>query len=183
MIKTLVQTAKQIDPAVVVAASFGDLNPLVTQIVELVKGVDTSVEATSDASESDQRDKNLVSLAQHLQLKEQEARILQEAAIAYRIATSAVVEINESYEAGGEGSLGVKSGAEGLAVGLAGSAKKITNRTYTFTQGEPPRKEDTVAESDTEATEHGEDTAEGKADSDGEVSAPSLDQEPADTGR
>jgi hypothetical protein len=67
-----------------------------------------------------------------LRMAELQARVAQELAIAQRIESAAEVEIEEYYEAGGEGSIGFRPGPGGGVVGGSASARRVSKRVFRF---------------------------------------------------
>lgn len=68
-----------------------------------------------------------------LKLAEMQARVAQELAIAERIQNAEEVEIEESYENEGKGSIGVTADAEVSAnLGLSGEHRRVSRRIYRF---------------------------------------------------
>ena len=68
-----------------------------------------------------------------LKLAEMQARVAQELAIAERIQNAEEVEIEESYEHGGKGSVGLTAESETSAnLGLSGEHKRVSKRVYRF---------------------------------------------------
>ena len=68
-----------------------------------------------------------------------QAKVAQELAIARRIEVAEEVEIEEFYDASGEGNLGVRAGETGFTVGAGGAGKRVTKRVYKFRGfGAPP---------------------------------------------
>ncbi len=65
-------------------------------------------------------------------LRELEAKINQELAIAYRIENAIEVEIEEYYEGSGKGSAGLSATEKNITVGLSGEGRKVTKRIYKF---------------------------------------------------
>lgn len=63
----------------------------------------------------------------------EEARVAQEISIARRIELAQEVEIEEFYDASGQGSLGVDIKESGALIGLSGSGRRVTKRIYKFT--------------------------------------------------
>ena len=64
----------------------------------------------------------------------EEARALQEFAIADRIGTAEEVEIEEFYDTSGEGMVGLKGDlkSQTASLGVSGSGKRVTKRVYKF---------------------------------------------------
>lgn len=67
-----------------------------------------------------------------LRMAELQARVAQELAIAQRIENAAEVEIEEYYEAGGEGTLGFRPGPGGGIVGGSASGRRVSKRVFRF---------------------------------------------------
>ncbi len=67
-----------------------------------------------------------------LRMAELQARVAQELAIAQRIESAAEVEIEEYYEAGGEGTLGFRPGPGGGVVGGSASGRRVSKRVFRF---------------------------------------------------
>lgn len=67
-----------------------------------------------------------------MQRLESQAKVAQEMAIALRIQTAAEVHIEEFYEYGGGGKVGVGADNKGLNIGASGSARRVTKRIYKF---------------------------------------------------
>ena len=65
-----------------------------------------------------------------LRMAELQARVAQELAIAQRIEGAEEVEIEEYYEAGGEGSLGFTPGTN--AIGASARGRRVTKRVFRF---------------------------------------------------
>lgn len=67
-----------------------------------------------------------------MQMAEAQAKVAQELAIAKRIELAEQVEIEEFYDASGEGNLGLKADAKSVALGASGAGRKVTKRIYKF---------------------------------------------------
>ena len=67
-----------------------------------------------------------------LRMAELQARVAQELAIAQRIESAAEVEIEEYYEAGGEGTLGFRPGPGGGVVGGSAAGRRVSKRVFRF---------------------------------------------------
>ncbi len=67
-----------------------------------------------------------------LRMAELQARVAQELAIAQRIESAAEVEIEEYYEASGEGTLGFRPGPGGGVVGGSASGRRVSKRVFRF---------------------------------------------------
>ncbi|MCU6709378.1 hypothetical protein M6D81_11735 [Paenibacillus sp. J5C_2022] len=87
------------------------------------------------ADEGDPEKLRIEEVRQSLECRiaEYQARVAQEVAIARRIETAYEVEIEEFYDANGEGKLGLNvSEGEGINLGASGSGRKVTRRVYRF---------------------------------------------------
>jgi hypothetical protein len=67
-----------------------------------------------------------------MELTLKKAKIEQEMAIAYRIKTSPVVEIEEYIDTSGEGNIGLRSITKCFSAGLGGSGKRVLKRVIRF---------------------------------------------------
>jgi hypothetical protein len=67
-----------------------------------------------------------------LRMSEAQARVAQEIAIAKRIETAEEVEIEEFYDASGQGGIGLNATTEQVSVGVNGSGRRVTKRIYRF---------------------------------------------------
>jgi hypothetical protein len=65
-------------------------------------------------------------------MAEARARVRQELAIARRLETAAVVEIEESYDYRGDGQVGLQVEGKEVNLGINGSGAKVFKRTYRF---------------------------------------------------
>jgi hypothetical protein len=76
-------------------------------------------------------------------IAEARARVRQEVAIARRLETAAVVEIEESYDYRGDGQVGLQLEGKEVNLGINGSGAKVFKRTYRFSgwKGEAPAAE------------------------------------------
>lgn len=72
-------------------------------------------------------------------IAEARARVEQELAIARRLETATVVEIEESFDYRGDGQVGLQLQGKDVNLGLNGSGAKVYKRTYRFSgwKGEP----------------------------------------------
>ncbi len=70
-----------------------------------------------------------------MELQSHQAKVAQELAIAQRISTSEIVEIEEFYDVSGEGNLGAKVDESAFSLGAAGKGKKVTKRVIKFSGG------------------------------------------------
>ena len=80
-----------------------------------------------------------------LRMAELQARVAQELAIAQRIESAAEVEIEEYYEAGGEGTLGFRPGPGGGVVGGSASGRRVSKRVFRFLGTRDPGMNQAVA--------------------------------------
>lgn len=80
-----------------------------------------------------------------LRMAELQARVAQELAIAQRIESAAEVEIEEYYEAGGEGTLGFRPGPGGGVVGGSASGRRVSKRVFRFLGTRDPALNQAVA--------------------------------------
>ncbi len=67
-----------------------------------------------------------------MQMIERQAKAAQEVSIAGRILTAEEVEIEEFYEASGEGKAGIDADEESISVGMSGKGNRVTRRVYRF---------------------------------------------------
>lgn len=65
-------------------------------------------------------------------IRELEAKISQELAIAYRIENATEVEIEEFYEGFGKGNIGLTKEEKSSNVGVGGEGRKVVKRVYKF---------------------------------------------------
>lgn len=73
-------------------------------------------------------------------IAEARARVRQEVAIARRLETATVVEIEESYDYRGDGQVGLQVDGKEVNLGVNGSGAKVFRRTYRFSgwKGQSP---------------------------------------------
>lgn len=114
------------------------VNPLFNPSGILIKkAVDVAVEAfinrtkSADVSTSELEEE---ALRQDIETRvlQGKARIEQELAIARRIDNAEEVEIEEFYDASGDGALGAKTDGETITLGASGAGRKVTKRVYKF---------------------------------------------------
>jgi hypothetical protein len=101
-------------------------------ITLLVKKATAETEAASNISGVDAV--RLEAERQHftLRMAELQAKVAQEVAIAHRIEVAQEVEIEEFYDASGEGHVGIHANPETLGFGAGGAGRKVTRRVIRF---------------------------------------------------
>lgn len=116
----------------VVAAAKIYYNPLGFLIEKISESTANSTNESNSSKSIE--DLQLAARKQELQMQmaEAQAKVAQELAIAKRIELAEQVEIEEFYDASGEGNLGLKADAQTVALGASGSGRKVTKRIYKF---------------------------------------------------
>lgn len=98
-----------------------------------------SEESEQAADNADLQELEVLERRQEIEMRmaERQAKVAQELAIADRIRTAEQVEIEEFYDASGEGSLGVSADENSFTAGAKGKGQKVTRRVYRFTGVRP----------------------------------------------
>ncbi len=99
------------------------------------KGAEKAVEKIQGMSDSSISELKMESARQELlsQMAQAQARVAQELAIATRINTAEVVEIEEFYDTSGKGGISANLKEESITAGITGEGRKVTKRVYKFT--------------------------------------------------
>ena len=101
----------------------------------IAKAAEKAVEAFTNESKNSTLEKlREEEIRQNIESRvlQEKAKIEQELAIARRIDTAEIVEIEEYYGASGKGALGIKSEGEGVTLGASGEGKRVTKRIIKF---------------------------------------------------
>lgn len=108
------------------------LNPSVFLIA---KGTEKAIEKFQNMSDSTIDELKIESARQELlaQMSQAQAKVAQELAIATRINTAEVVEIEEFYDASGKGGIETNMTEGTISGGINAGARKVTKRVYKFT--------------------------------------------------
>jgi hypothetical protein len=108
-------------------------NPLGWMVLE---GAEKAADAISKAANKDLHELELEAAKQRImfEMRQAEARIAQEMAIANRIGNAEEVEIEEFYDVSGKGAAGLTGDlkSETVGVGVSGEGRKVTKRVYHF---------------------------------------------------
>jgi hypothetical protein len=101
----------------------------------LTKGAEKAVEKIQGMSDATLTELKQESARQELlaQIAQAQSRVAQELAIATRINTAEVVEIEEFYDTSGKGGISATMQGESLTAGISGEGRKVTKRVYKFT--------------------------------------------------
>jgi hypothetical protein len=103
----------------------------------LSKGVDTAVEKIQELTQNGTTTQELKEIAARqeimAQMQASQAKVAQELAIAQRINTANVVEIEEYFDASGKGGLNVNLSESEVTGGISGEGRKVVKRIYRFT--------------------------------------------------
>jgi hypothetical protein len=101
----------------------------------LTKGAEKAVEKIHGMSDSTITESKQESARQELlaQIAQVQARVAQELAIATRISTAEVVEIEEFYDTSGKGGISATMQGDSVTAGITGEGRKVTKRVYKFT--------------------------------------------------
>lgn len=108
-------------------------SPIFARLLQLLNlSIDRTVEAV-ESGEIDQLRREAERQELELKIAEGHARVAQELAIAQRIETAEVVEMEEYYDNSGRGHLGAQIDETQVSFGIGGSGKKVTKRVLRFT--------------------------------------------------
>lgn len=112
---------------------------------EIIKATSKSVTKTDEAANQDLAALRIESERQELEMRirESQARVLQEIAIAKRIETADEVEMEEFYDNSAEGHVGVKMDGKSPSIGAGGSGRRVNKRIFRFRGGTGVAKEST----------------------------------------
>lgn len=94
--------------------------------------IEKGIEAAFNTMQSVSKNGTVEDLQTEARKQEIQARVAQELAIAERIGNAETVEIEEFYDVGGEGNVGVSAKKGSLNVGVSGEGRKVTKRIYKF---------------------------------------------------
>lgn len=108
-------------------------SPIFARLLQLLNlSIDRTVEAV-ESGEIDQLRREAERQELELKIAEGQARVAQELAIAQRIETAEVVEMEEYYDYRGRGHLGAQIDETQVSLGVGGSGRKVTKRVLRFT--------------------------------------------------
>lgn len=107
-------------------------NPLLSLVINTAEKAITKSEEVTKSGSIQQISDEVTRQELTLRITEAQARVAQEVAIARRIDNAEEVEIEEFYDAAGEGGVGLKGSEQGVTVGLHGNGRRVSRRVYRF---------------------------------------------------
>ena len=108
------------------------ITPIVKILTEVLQdsiGKTAEITKSTDLIEVDDESKKQ---RFELQLAHMQAKVAQEIAIAQRIENASEVIIEEYYEGGEKGKIGITGDEKGINLGVSGEKREITKRIYKF---------------------------------------------------